>query len=296
MAKAKAIIKRRKAVINTRKITKTMELVSTAKYQKVFLRVQNARPYRDTLQEVMRDLAQAGGSIEHPLLVRRQPVAHSTVLLLTSNRGLAGGFNSNLIKLARHDVEAQRQAGAEVALHVSGKKGITFFKYMGMPMAGAYTHFGDNPQFTDVEKLADEFMAAYTAGRTDRVAVCYQKYHSAGVQRPHLDVLLPLEPETPPPSPTAGRAAAQAQIDYIYSPDAKSLLAHLLPAYVKMVLYHLFLETVVGEQRARMVAMKNATDNADTMIKTLTRMYNRARQSQITNEISEIMGGVEALK
>jgi F-type H+-transporting ATPase subunit gamma len=217
------------------------------------------------------------------------------LVVLTSNRGLAGGFNSNLTRLGRTWIEQQHAAGADVALHAVGKKGITYFKFRGIPLASASTHFGDKPLYADVEKLADELMAAYTAARTDQVAVCYQKHYSAGVQRPHLLVLLPLVPQAPP-APDIGRTAAQAQVEYLYSPDAATLLQRLLPAYVKTVLYHVFLETVVGEQRARMVAMKNATDNADTMIKGLTRMYNRARQAQITNEISEIMGGVEALK
>jgi F-type H+-transporting ATPase subunit gamma len=295
VAKAKAIINRRKAVTNTRKITKTMELVSTAKFQQVFARAQKAKPYRETLQEVMRDLAQAGTSVEHPLLERRDPARHVTILLLSSNRGLAGGFTGNLIRLARSEMEQQRKAGAEVALHVIGKKGITYFKYQGTPLAGASTLFGDKPAYGDVEKLAEDFMSAYSESRTDRVLVVYQKYYSAGVQRPELEVLLPLEPHAPP-SPVTGKTAAEAQVEYLYSPDSESLMKRLLPSYVKTVLYDLFLETLVGEQRARMVAMKNATDNADTMIKTLTRLYNRARQSQITNEISEIMGGVEALK
>jgi F-type H+-transporting ATPase subunit gamma len=154
--------------------------------------------------------------------------------------------------------------------------------------------FGDKPLYADVEKLADEFIAAYAEGRTDRVAVVYQKYYSAGVQRPVAETLLPLEP---PSSATGADAARKKRSgDYIFSPDPATLLRQLLPAYVKTTLYLDFLESVVGEHRARMVAMKNATDNADTMVKTLTRLYNRARQSQITNEISEIMGGVEALK
>jgi F-type H+-transporting ATPase subunit gamma len=296
MAKAKAIVKRRKVVINTRKITKTMELVSTAKFKQSFNRIASAMPYRQTLQGMMRDLASAGGEIDHPLLRRRDPARHVTLLLLTSNRGLAGGFNSNLIKTARSWIAEQREAGAEVALHVVGKKGLAYFRYVGEALAGGHTQFGDRPAFADVEVLAEQFMEAYAEERTDRVAVVYQKYLSAGVQRPWTQVLLPLETATAESEAAARTAGPHAVVDYIYSPDAESLLRQLLPAYFKTSLYHAFLENAVGEQRARMVAMKNATDNAETMIKTLTRMYNRARQSQITNEISEIMGGVEALK
>ena len=293
MAKAKAIIKRRKVVVNTRKITKTMELVSTAKFKQSFNRVASAMPYRETLQEVMRDLAQAGGEIEHPLLRKREPATRVTLLILTSNRGLAGGFNSNLIKMARGHMQEERGRGAQVELHVVGKKGVAFFRYLREPLASSHTHFGDKPGYEAVDKLAQELLEAYAEARTDRVEVVYQRFYSAGVQRPWRQVLLPIEA---PREDVAGTGAARATVDYIYSPDAVSLFAALLPAYFKTSLYHAFLENAVGEQRARMVAMKNATDNAETMIKTLTRKYNRARQSQITNEISEIMGGVEALK
>jgi F-type H+-transporting ATPase subunit gamma len=290
VAKAKAIVKRRKSVINTRKITKTMELVSTAKFKQAFNRVTNAMPYRRTLQEVMSDLAAAGGDVQHPLLERREPAKHVTVLLVTSSRGLAGGFNSNLVRLARAYVEEQRAAGAEVALYVAGKKGITGLRTSGIPLAGELMQFGDRVLYDDVEKLANQFIAAYESAKTDRVVVVSQKYVSAAVQRPNAQVLLPLET-------AAVEAGKKVQrVEYLYSPDAPSILKSLLPAYFRTALYHAFLENAVGEQRARMVAMKNATDNAEGMIKALTRAYNRARQSQITNEIAELMGGVEALK
>jgi F-type H+-transporting ATPase subunit gamma len=293
VAKAKAIIKRRKTVISTRKITKTMELVSTAKFQQVFSRVAGAKPFHDALQEVMQAVAQTEGTGEHPLLVRRDPVRHLTLLVLSSNRGLAGGFNSNLLKLARAVLAEQRAAGAAIRLHVVGKKGIAASRYARETLQGAYIHFGDKPRYADVQKLADEFIDDYAAARTDRVMVIYQHYHSSAVQRPRVETLLPLRAPAAPAGPKTG---AVAQVECLFSPDAPQLMRNLLPLYVRTMLYHYFLETVVGEQRARMVAMKNATDNADTMIKTLTRLYNRARQSQITNEISEIMGGVEALK
>lgn len=289
MAKAKAIVKRRKSVINTRKITKTMELVSTAKFKQAFNRVTNALPYRRTLQEVMSDLAAAGGDVQHPLLERREPAKHVTVLLVTSNRGLAGGFNSNLVRMTRAYVDEQRTAGAQVALYVVGKKGVNGLRPSGIPLAGALLQFGDRVQYDDVEKLANQFIAAYESGKTDRVVVVSQQYLSAALQKPFTRLLLPLET-------VAVDAGKKQRVEYLYSPDAASILKSLLPAYFRTALYHAFLESSVGEQRARMVAMKNATDNAEGMIKSLTRAYNRARQSQITNEIAELMGGVEALK
>jgi F-type H+-transporting ATPase subunit gamma len=295
MAKAKALLKRRKVVHNTRKITRTMELVSTAKYRQSFNRVESAKPFRDTLQGMMQDLSRAEIEVDHPLLRRREPARHVTLLLLTSNRGLCGGFNTHLSRVAAQYLVQEREAGVEVEFHVVGKKGISFFRFRGEKMVGEYIHFGDRPAYDDVDKLANEFIRAYESERTDRVVVCYQRFHSAAVQRPAIDTLLPITSGEQEVESTVA-TGPQGQVEYLYSPDAATLLSHLLPASFKTTLYHVFLETVVGEQRARMVAMKNATDNAETMIKTLTRMYNRARQSQITNEISEIMGGVEALQ
>lgn len=295
MAKAKAILKRRNVVHNTRKITRTMELVATAKYAQSFGRIEGATPYRQTLQDVMADLARADVEVDHPLLRRREPAGHVTLLALTSNRGLCGGFNTHLSRKTLEYAAAQRSADADVDLHVVGKKGIAFMRFRGEQIHQSYTHFGDKPTFAEVETLANTFIEAYEAERTDQVAVVYQRFHSAAVQRPAVDVLLPITARAAEGGVAVAEAPAGA-VEYLYSPDAASLLAKLLPAYFKTTLYHVFLETVVGEHRARMVAMKNATDSAEEMIKTLTRLYNRARQTQITNEISEIMGGVEALK
>jgi F-type H+-transporting ATPase subunit gamma len=298
MANARVLVKRRKVVRNTRKITRTMELVSTAKYRQSFDRVQKAMPYKRTLQEMMQDLAATGGEIDHPLLRRRDPAKHVTVLLLTSNRGLCGGFNSNLCRQAL--TWLREQGGVDRDLRVVGKKGASFMRFQGAKVDHVYTEFGDRPAYDAVEGLAAELIERYATGATDRVAVVYQRYVSAGLQKPWVDVMLPLSSATGETPDAAGPAVAEASRaavgDYIFSPSEEELLKVLLPAYVKTSLYHNFLENIVGEHRARMVAMKNATDNAGDFIKTLTRLYNRARQSQITNEISELMGGVEALK
>jgi F-type H+-transporting ATPase subunit gamma len=195
-----------------------------------------------------------------------------------------------LVRATRQTIADAQAQGATVSVSVVGKKGILGLRHGRQTMTGEFTHFGDKPAFADVEVLANEYLDAYAEGRTDRVIVIYQQYVSAAVQRPIVQTLLPLEP------PKADAASTRKHADYIFSPDAESILKQLLPAYFRTSLYHAFLENVVGEHRARMVAMKNATDNAEQMIKTLTRLYNRARQSQITNEIAEIMGGVEALK
>jgi len=297
MAKAKVLLKRRKSVRNTKKITKTMEMVSTAKYKQAFGRVQAAAPYQEKLREVMTDLAGAGAEISHPLLETR-PVKRTLVFLVTSTRGMCGGYNSNLNATARGVLASERAAGAEPELHVVGKKGIQYFRLRKEPIAVAHDRLGDRVTFADVDGIADGMIRRYSAREIDKVVVVFQRFYSAGRQRPVAETLLPLEAvpgaeagEGTPPEP-----GVRPDANYIFSPDPTSLLRELLPAYVKTTLWTDFLQASVGEQLARMVAMKNATDAADKLIRALTRMYNRARQTQITNEIAELMGGVEALK
>ncbi len=290
MAKAKILLKRRKSVRNTKKITRTMEMVSTAKYKQSHSRIVASAPYQAKLREMMADLAATGQEVSHPLLETR-PARRSLVLLLTSNRGLCGGYNTKLIAAAREAVRQEEAAGASVELEVVGKKGIRFFRFLKRELAAAYDHFGGKFGFAEVNAIAEEYIARYSTAEIDRVIVVYQKYFSAGRQAPVADVLLPL-------SGVAAEGAAQKRVEanYIYSPDPTSLLKELLPASIKTTLFGDFLQAVVGEHLARMVAMKNATDAANKLIKKYTRLYNRARQSQITNEIAELMGGVEALK
>ncbi|MFN8178362.1 MAG: ATP synthase F1 subunit gamma [bacterium] len=317
MAKAKILVKRRKSVRNTRKITGTMEMVSTAKYKKSFTRIQASAPYQEKLREVMSDLAGASIEVEHPLLESRT-VKRTLILLITSNRGLCGGYNSNLCMTTRDLLVSERAAGADVELHVVGKKGIQYFRHRGEKLAAANDRFGDRYRFADVNALADDYIRRYSAHEVDKVVVVYQKFFSAGRQKPVADMLLPLDatiaggppagdPATAPATaaavgtaggavPAAAAGTGSREKNYIFSPDPASLLRELLPAYVKTTLWNDFLQSSVGEHLARMLAMKNATDAADKLIRRLTRAYNRARQSQITNEIAELMGGVEALK
>jgi F-type H+-transporting ATPase subunit gamma len=294
VAKAKVLLKRRKSVRNTKKITRTMEMVSTAKYKQTFVRIQNSAPYQRKLREMMADLASAGADVEHPLLKSR-PVKRSLILLITSNRGLCGGYNSNLQLTARRVIEQERSSGAEVELHIVGKKGIQYFRHRKVQAAAAYDRFGDKLTFAAVNALAEDQIRRYSSAEIDRVTIVYQKFLSAGRQKPVAEVLLPLaDLRTDGRDP--GHAPAKRAPNYLYSPDPDSLMRELLPAYFRSTLYNDFLQALVGEHLARMVAMKNATDAAEKLMKRLTRMYNRARQSQITNEIAELMGGVEALK
>jgi F-type H+-transporting ATPase subunit gamma len=300
MAKAKVLLKRRKSVRNTKKITRTMEMVSTAKYKQSHTRIQNSAPYQEKLREMMADLASAGADISHPLLESR-PVKRSLILVLTSNRGLCGGYNANINATARAFLLKEQGGGVKTELHVVGKKGIQYFKVRGIDMAQRHDHFGDKTTFAEVNELAEEYIRRYAAGEIDRVTIVYQKWFSGGRQAPIAETLLPLgdiveQAEAAKGDGDTEGSGAHAASNYLYSPDPESLLKELLPAYFKTTLYTDFLQAVVGEHRARMVAMKNATDAADKLIKSLTQLYNRARQSQITNEIAELMGGVEALK
>ncbi|HET9888773.1 MAG TPA: ATP synthase F1 subunit gamma, partial [bacterium] len=286
MAKAKIILKRRKSVRNTKKITRTMEMVSTAKYKQAHARITASTPYQEKLREMMADLSSLGTEISHPLLETR-PCKRSLVLVITSNRGLAGGYNANLLFKAREVIARDRREGAQVDLEIVGKKGIIFFRHQGEALTAQYDHFGGRFGFAEVNAIADQYIRRYSEGEIDRVTVVYQRYFSAGRQAPVAEILLPLQAldSASAEAPGAAKNERRREVNYLYSPDPVSLLKELLPAYFRTSLYGSFLQAVVGEHLARMVAMKNATDAADKLIKRLTRMYNRARQSQITNEI-----------
>jgi len=293
MAKAKVLLKRKKSVTNTKKITRTMEMVSTAKYKQSFGRIANSAPYQEKLREMMGDLSTVSAEVEHPLLESR-PVRRSLVLLITANRGLCGGYNTNLNITARRLLEAEREQGAEAELQVVGKKGMQYFRHRKEAMSRTFDDFGDHTTYAKVDELADEIIARYSRGEIDRFTVVYQKFFSAGRQAPVSEVLLPLSGLTGDGDETPEKPSRA--VNYLFSPDPEELMRELLPAYFKTTLFSDFLQAVVGEHLARMVAMKNATDASNKLIKSLTRQYNRARQTQITNEISELMGGVEALK
>ncbi|HUU83425.1 MAG TPA: ATP synthase F1 subunit gamma [Phycisphaerae bacterium] len=288
MANPRVLVKRRKAVRNIRKITRTMQLIATARFQQTMARATASRPYAERITELVQELGGAGGRVEHPLLADNPQADRSALLVVTSNRGLCGGYNSNLLRAANEHL-----AGHEsVDLHMVGKKGVAYFRFLGRPMARTVADFPDMPKFADVEPMAEEFMAQYRAGRYSAVHVVHMRYLSVASQVPACIQLLPVRREaTAEPEP-----AAEAETQYDFSPPPAELLAELLPATVKVRLFQCFTDATVSEQVARMVAMKAATDAADDMIKLLSRHYNRARQSQITSELLDIIGGAEALK
>jgi F-type H+-transporting ATPase subunit gamma len=301
MAKARAIVKRRKAVRNIKKITKTMQMIATAKFQKSLKRAVGTKPYTMKVRELVRELAASVGNVEHPLLrkpdeaTRKNRVA---VLVLTSNRGLAGAYNGSVLRTANAFLRQQDAAGNEVDLYVVGKKGISFFTFQKRAIKQKIDS-KDVPVFADADRVAEMFMNQFIAGEIDALHVVYMNFVSTGVQKPDVTTLLPLAGVGEPKPQAEGQvksAELHSETIYDFSPDAKSLLDELLPLTVKSAMFQAFLDATTSEHVARMVAMKSATDNADKMQKALTMAYNRARQSQITTELSEIMGGVEAMK
>lgn len=296
MAKARAIAQRRKAVNNIKKITRTMQLIATARFQKSLNRAIGTRPYTDKITELVQQVSRAGGTVSHPLLDRNVDVKRRALLLLTSNRGLCGGYNANLIRSATALMDRNRQDGFETDLYVVGKKGAAYFRFLGRAIERTYTELPDAPSLAQVEPIAVGFIGDHQAARYNAVDVVYMKFISTARQQPDELRLLPIEPlESASTEP--GREEQRAgEIQYDFSPQPAELLAELLPLTVKVRLFQCFSDAAVSENVARMVAMKAATDAANEMTRMLSQQFNRARQSQITMELLDIMGGVEALK
>jgi F-type H+-transporting ATPase subunit gamma len=296
MAKARAIIKRLKAVRNVRKITRTMELVATARFKKAMDRATEAAAYTKKMAEIVADLAGTlksvaeKGGFTHPLLQSRETEKRSILLVLTSNRGLCGGYNGGILRLAQQRIREAQAANVELEVEVSGKRGISFFRFQKLPMTQSYTQFEDKPTFDDVDPLAKRYIEGFVSGRIDRLDVAYTRFESMSKQRATVETLLPIG-KLP-----AMDAAPQSGVEYEFLPSPREILEEIVPASFKARLFKCFLDAAVSEQIARMVAMKSATENADEMIRTIRAQYNRARQTQITSELSEIIGGAAALE
>lgn len=286
MAGAREVKRRIKSVENTRQITRTMELVATSKLKRATDRVYAARPYTAALDGVVRSLYSPELAERFPILRQPEEVKRAAVLLLTANRGLAGGFNANLIREARHLLDDLRGKGIETELHIAGKKGIAFFRFRGEAMSTARTDVGDAPTVTDAESLVGELRARFEAGQVDAVYLVSSDFRSAMSTPPRVKELLPIRP---------GAASVTADA-FILSPEGDVILERMLPLYLRNTLYTALVENAAAEQGARRSAMKSATDNAGEMLENLTRTYNRARQAQITQEIAEIVGGSAALE
>jgi F-type H+-transporting ATPase subunit gamma len=291
MAKARALDRRRRSVRNIRKITRTMELIATARFKKAMDRSVAARDYTNQLAKILENIASVGAGVVHPLLEIR-PTKRTAVLVLTGNRGLCGGYNSNIVRQSVAILGQWKSERTDTHVAVSGKRGISALKFRGFDIAERYTTFEDKPEFEAVAPIGRAYLAAYESGAIDRLDVVYTKFHNIARQEAVTEMLLPLKP----PEAAGGKPAQLASQEYDFYPSADSILEEILPASFLARLFKCFLDAAVSEQVSRMVAMKAATENASGLIKDLSRRYNRARQSQITGEIMEILGGVEALK
>ncbi|HEX2451505.1 MAG TPA: ATP synthase F1 subunit gamma [Gemmatimonadales bacterium] len=300
MAKGRQLKGRIRSVRNTRKITRTMELVATSKLKRAQDRVVAARPYSQALREVLADLVTPELAEQFPLL--RQPKSHAqggpkraAVILLTSNRGLAGAFNANLIKEARRRIEQLESEGMTAELYAVGRKGIGFFKYLGRPLAAERQDIGDRPTADHASEIASSLIAAYERGELASVDLVQARFLSA-IQTPPATVrILPVDAGGNSRQRAGTGGNGQRNQNYILNPSAEAILQELLPLYVRNAVYRGLVETAASEHGARRTAMKNATDNAGELIQILTRTYNRQRQAQITQEIAEIVGGAAAL-
>ncbi len=306
MAKARAIIERRKAVQNIKKITRTMELIATARFKKALDRATEAEAYTRKIAELVQDLGGSQTNFQHPLLEERNAPKNAVLLALTSNRGLAGGYNANVLRQTIRTRQENELGGLGTHLEIAGKRGINFLRFQGIPANKTFTHFEDRPQYHEVEEIANRYMTLFLERKVDRVDVVYTKFITVARQEAIVSTLLPMSTKDVGKVETLGRTknkgtetevkSSSSNVPYEYLPDAQSILEEIVPVSFKVRLFKCFLDAAVSEQIARMVAMKGATENAEDMTKTLSRLYNRARQAQITRELSEIIGAVAALE
>ncbi len=286
MAKGRELKGRIKSVENTRKITKTMEMVATSKMKRAQDRVVAARPYASALGDVIARLYTPDLAERFPLLRQPAEVKRAAVLLITANRGLAGAFNANLIREARTLIGQLEERGTRVELHAVGRKGAGYFRYVGRELASTRTDIGDRPTSREAGELVDGLMADFAGGKLDAVYVVSAHFKSALSTPPVSERILPVKP------PEGG----VKHRDYLLFPSADAIVTELLPSYVRNVVYRALVESTAAFYSAQRTAMKSATDNATDMLKILGRTYNRARQAQITQEIAEIVGGAAALQ
>ena len=293
MANARALDKRRKSVKNIRKITRTMELIATARFKKAMDRATAATAYTKRITDLVGSLKKAGLKVSHPLLDERPETNKGVLLVLSGNRGLCGGYNGNVSRAGFAKWESLKEEVPSMSLEISGKRGISAFKHRGAEADETYLHFDDKPAFTEVDVLATKYLDAYAAGEIDRLDVAYTQFKTISRQNAVIETLLPLGSLDLAEEATEEEGSGDQMYEFV--PSAESILEEVVPTSFKVKLFKCFLDAAVSEQIARMVAMKGATENAGDLIKQLSMTYNRARQSQITGEIMEIIGGVEAL-
>jgi F-type H+-transporting ATPase subunit gamma len=306
MAKARALDKRRKSIRNIRKITRTMELIATARFKRAMDRATAATAYTRRITQLVSDLVQSGAEVDHPLLKPHEEQNRAILLVLTANRGLCGGYNSNVLRASLGRIRefeglVQKEQLENFRLEVSGKRGISGLRFRGIKPDESFTQFEDKPGFEEIEPIANRYLQAYAAGELDRLDVAYTKFYSVSRQVAVVETLLPLgslgedDEAAKKPGKDGEKKAAAGQTPYEFLPSAESILREVVPASFKVKLFKCFLDAAVSEQISRMVAMKGATENAGDLIKKLSMTYNRARQTQITSELMDIIGGAEAI-
>lgn len=298
MATPRELKSRINGVQNTKKITRTMEMVSTAKSKKTVNRVAMSQPYALKVQELIQTMAAANVQVEHPLLRKVEKPRKAGILVIAANRGLCGGYNNNIIDMAIARSKELQGQGVEVETRLIGKKAMGVYRFQKQPFKDGYTNIDDKPTFEEARIFADYYLDAFSNKEMDLVEIVYTKYHSSSKQKPYLLKLLPisldsgLKKEIEAQEPYTEK---QAATQYVFEPNPEKILQELLPRIIRISFYQAMLEAVASEQIARRIAMKNATDAASDMIKMMNREYNKARQAKITQEISEIVGGADAV-
>jgi F-type H+-transporting ATPase subunit gamma len=287
MAGGREIKTKIKSVQNTRKVTRALEMVSASKIRKAQDRMKASRPYARAMKQLIGHLAQAHSEYRHPYLVQREDVKRVGYIIVSSDRGLAGGLNNNMFRKLLTEFRAWQEKGVEVDVVTIGQKASVFFRRIKVAMIGSVTHLGDVPHVEQLVGVIKVMLDAYSAGQVDKVFIAYNDFVNTMTQRATMDQLLPL--------PATQTQVANHDWDYLYEPDPESVLNHVLTRYVESLVYQAVMENVASEHAARMVAMKSASDNANKLIDTLNLIYNKARQAAITQEISEIVGGAAAV-
>ena len=288
MAGAKEIRTKISSINKTRKITRAMEMVAASKMRKTQDRMRASKPYATKIYEVIKHIARATSEYRHPFLAERE-IKRVGIIVVTSDRGLCGGLNANLLRETIRNIRTWKEQGKEVDVAVIGRKGQAFFKRVGGNVLGVVDHLGDTPSINDFIGIVKIMLDAYDNGTIDALHVVYNEFVNTMTQKPVVKQLLPL-PKSEDDSKTMGH-----HWDYIYEPDAKELLDNLLERYIELEVYQAVVENIACEQAAKMIAMKNATDNAGELIKEFQLAYNKARQAAITQELAEIVGGADAL-
>lgn len=287
MAGGREIKTKIKSVQNTRKVTRALEMVSASKIKKAQDRMKGSRPYARLMKQVIGHVAKANSDYVHPFMETRADVKRVAYVVISTDRGLAGGLNSNLFRKLLGEIRKHQENGVEVDMVCIGQKAQVFFRRLKVNMLASVTHLGDNPELSKLIGLIKTVLDDYTEGKLDRVYLSYNDFINTMAQRPTVDQLLPL-----PPSDSL---QTSHDWDYIYEPDAATVLEHVMTRYIESLVYQAVLENLASEHAARMVAMKAASDNANKMIDSLNLSYNKARQAAITQEISEIVGGAAAV-